>query len=404
MRHGSWAVCLAMAAQMWLTRMERVGADAGIGVSAIKTAKDLDELERATDSLLVAFLSSQCERSRQLIPNLKWAANQLAQEGLTQLHLSMVILEEMSPEDRRSLEDKYGATDLPAVKWVHKGEILSYDGQTSANGIHKWVRDTIASFEFPDRMRHCDACRRSLEAMHHDWGPLVSRLAAAGIISPGGTASLSSENAESSNAMMKICSSSYMNALSNISRADCARVWHGHKIVSRHFSLFASWCKRSSDQSRDLSIKEIQDCANQWSSKVPNGRLGLHEKIMGFCSDEPGSVMKVCGFERTGWQAKKRLARSEQYHPTVCEACEGIVDDMAFVLRTSSLGQAPAAALRKRSLDLSELLEPLCTDSYNRHEGDATEGPARDFHEECAFLFDNYEDEVSPAPPPAAPP
>jgi len=39
-------------------------------------------------------------------------------------------------------------------------------------------------------------------------------------------------------------------------------------------------------------------------AQVPNGRLGLHEKIMGMCSSQAGGIARVCAFTPSGWQVQ----------------------------------------------------------------------------------------------------
>jgi len=43
----------------------------------------------------------------------------------------------------------------------------------------------------------------------------------------------------------------------------------------------------------------------------------------------------------------------------------------------------------------------MCVSVYNRHEGDATEGPARVVENVCSSLFDDFSDDIVEVPPPS---
>ena len=165
----------------------------------------------------------------------------------------------------------------------------------------------------------------------------------------------------------------------------------------RSLTKQASRCKRSGDSATPLDSHKLLSCAKQWADKVPNGRLGLHEKIMGMCGSDLGGIARACQFEASGWQASKRLPARKQIRPSPCAACRLVVDHLEYAVRTSRWADMTDRGLRSKALDFEAWLDDLCQQGYNRHEGDATEGPARTVHAVCASLFDEHGDEITQA-------
>eukprot|EP00802_Teleaulax_amphioxeia_P004726 Tamp_04730.p1 GENE.Tamp_04730~~Tamp_04730.p1 ORF type:complete len:581 (-),score=106.49 Tamp_04730:25-1767(-) len=386
------------------------------GVVDLASVDAIEDAVASSNALLIAFLSEGCARSRQAAANLEWAATELAADGLqSDATIAKVQVQRLSHSDWLVVSQQFGLQEGdghqgPAVKWLatpllinsrqeleRGAAVETCDAYTSANGLYDFVKGALAAKEVGAGMEACQACRRVLEGMHHDWHDLLSRLLAAKALSIESAWQVKlSKGRGAQAAVMGVCSSAYMQQLSNSTRHAAAALfkWHGQTMVAQHLQLFASWCRRSGDGARELTEEQLLNCARQWSAKVPNGRLGLHEKIMGMCGQELGGVAKVCRFQPSGWQATKRLPPRQQIRPSRCAACRAVADDMAFVLATSKLADLRARVLRARWLDVQLLLDDLCQDAFNRHEGDATEGPARIVNAVCSDLLDEYSDQV----------
>jgi len=364
---------------------------------------DATSLEAAVEAhghVLVMFTTPWCGKCRQTGSNFKWAAEQL--EGVEGVGGKTVLLAflDLDKEDNESaalLKLRFGVTTLPALLWLQQGhDAKPFDGAATANGILEWVRAKFAKPALVPGTAGCDACRTAMEAFHLEWGSLVASLVASGAIVPGKPPGLDGWNGAADGAVAAVCRGrTSMRGMSPEIVDGCLAVlqWHGKEIVRRHLSLFSSWCLRSGDRNRGMTGNELTMCARQWSAKVKDGRLGLHEKSMPVCG---AGYAGVCEWRPTNWTAAKNAGLSTTAGTSKCDACRGVAEDAAYLLRRSRLGKLRSEKLSARPLDLSEVLEGLCAGTVNRHEGDATEGPARVFYQECGEMWDgdDREDEV----------
>mmetsp|Transcript_14998 Transcript_14998/g.21850 ORF Transcript_14998/g.21850 Transcript_14998/m.21850 type:complete len:350 (+) Transcript_14998:1-1050(+) len=326
------------------------------GVVQITSSNELDAAMASSASLVVALLPARCDNCRQVAANLEWAAKELATNNLlSAVTIAKVSETALSTRDWHHVLQRFGVAralvddvaSAAAVKWLpsphlvqrrgisQEGEGMGEEGWgrqdkqlihecdqiSSANGLYDYIRGAMAAKEVVSGQDSCDACRRVLEAMHYDWHQLLRRLdsvQALHIDANWQATIIRADAQETHQAIMAVCTSPYMMQLSNSTRHTAALLfkWHGDKFVARHLQLFTSWCKRSGDAGLPLTRAKLLQCAGQWAHKVPNGRLGLHEKNMGACSSGTGGVAKVCAFEGSGWQATKRLPASRQIRPT----------------------------------------------------------------------------------------
>lgn len=63
--------------------------------------------------------------------------------------------------------------------------------------------------------------------------------------------------------------------------------------------------------------------------------------------------------------------------------------DASFLLRRSRLGDLTVSGLKKKRLELFDLLDNLCLDTYTRHDDEPTVR-----HDVCAHMWEEDEDEV----------
>lgn len=379
---------------------------------------DVDDAMESSSSLLIAFLSSGCGECRQVAANMDWAAKEIA--SAPHLHFDVIIakvaVDKLSESEWQGVQQRFALAsgegrDRAGVKWLaalrvaHDLKNTSISGDrsveschsyTSANGLFDYIKGAEAAKEIGNGLGVCDGCRLVMEAMHLDWHKLLTRLHANNALIIQAQWQVKLDEAEAQDAIRQVASSVHMSQLSDDARhsGDLLFKWYGTRMVGQHLQLFTSWCKRSGDASQELSAQALLECAAQWSAKVPNGRLALHEKIMGVCGKGVGGVANVCEFAPSGWQSTKRLPSQQQIRPSKCAACMMVVDDLQFVVRTSKLALLPLKTLRARSMDLELLLDDVCQQGYNRHEGDATEGPARVVESLCSSLFDRWSDEI----------
>lgn len=149
--------------------------------------------------------------------------------------------------------------------------------------------------------------------------------------------------------------------------------------------LTSSWCSRSGwGSGGEGGVGGGQgyvECSRQWASKVQGGKLGLHEKVMRACNQTVGACPAGGGGLEGGGGGE-------------CGDCLGVVGDLLFEMRTHRLGLLRSTVLRTRKGDVADALEDTCQNSFNRHVGDATGGPARSFHRACEVLLDQYHDQV----------
>jgi len=72
-----------------------------------------------------------------------------------------------------------------------------------------------------------------------------------------------------------------------------------------------------------------------------------------------------------------------------CRACRGVVSDAMFVIRRSSLGELPTKTLKKKKLEVFDLLENLCVETYTRHD-DLPDV----YHEVCMDMWEADEEKM----------
>jgi len=206
----------------------------------------------------------------------------------------------------RSASHTWGGGSSDGREGVGSGKgIEKCDKHTSANGLYDYIKGALAIKEVGTGEDACDACRLAYEGMHHDWHQLLLRLQAAKALHVLPSWQAKVEGAGAQAAVMKVGESEALRGLANHTRQAAARLlkWHGTAMVTRHLQLFTSWCRRSGDAGEALTAQQLLDCAQQWSAKVPHGRLGLHEKMMGVCNAGVGAIFPVCNLPASGWQA-----------------------------------------------------------------------------------------------------
>lgn len=80
------------------------------------------------------------------------------------------------------------------------------------------------------------------------------------------------------------------------------------------------------------------------------------ERIMAICKD----MVKVC----PAYPSSKNQVKSKA---DKCNACRGVVADALYIIRRSKLGELTPSAIKKKKMEMFELLEPLCSEIYFRH-------------------------------------
>ena len=100
------------------------------------------------------------------------------------------------------------------------------------------------------------------------------------------------------------------------------------------------------------------------------GKFLHSEEMMGTSGKStmrPSRIRSVCGGsgERgiSGYCAEKSVrALAIKGRQDKCMACRGVAADAEYVLRRSKLGSIAPSVLKKKKLELFDLLEPLCND------------------------------------------
>jgi hypothetical protein len=101
----------------------------------------LNDLILKHDFLLIAFVSTQCSKSRAIKHNLEWAANRIEEEKLP-VKVARVDVDRLTQpkNETETIGSRFGISETPTLKWAAKGNVSGYHGPLSANGIFDWVQ------------------------------------------------------------------------------------------------------------------------------------------------------------------------------------------------------------------------------------------------------------------------
>ncbi len=110
-----------------------------ISVINIKSMRELNSTINHNDFVLIAFVTSGCSKAGTLTANLQWAASRLARDSI-KARMAKVDLSVLPHHEAAAVKSTFGVEGTPpALKWAAGGQISSFDGHSSANGIHEWV-------------------------------------------------------------------------------------------------------------------------------------------------------------------------------------------------------------------------------------------------------------------------
>uniref|UniRef100_A0A7S0U5A9 Saposin B-type domain-containing protein n=1 Tax=Hemiselmis andersenii TaxID=464988 RepID=A0A7S0U5A9_HEMAN len=212
-----------------------------------------------------------------------------------------------------------------------------------------------------DRSTWCDACRTTIEQFYEGWEQTITGLAADGTFEkqPGGAPKIV-YNQQIEDFLQSFCDSKHMKGFSRYITEGCKTMMKNHhrEIVGKFLHEEEMMGTSGKRTMRARKIRQV--CGG-------GGTRGLTRT----CIDD--SI-----------RAPRLMEKDD-----ACKACLGVVEDAQFLLRRSWLGdEAHRAALPKRRLEVAELMEPLCTQVFNRYDD---EPEARQEH--CVEMMDEKEDE-----------
>lgn len=202
----------------------------------------------------------------------------------------------------------------------------------------------------------CDSCRTVVEQFYKGWEKTVHGLAANGTFeSRAGAAPKITYNQEIDDYLLGFCKSDYMKGFADYIDDGCRKFMAAHHrpMVGKFLhgeEKFSTTLSRSQKPERIRSV-----CTNLGKS----------------CPDWPPPELSV----------KKPADK--------CAACQGVVMDGSYLLRRSRYGELPPSALKKKKLEVFEIMENLCLDTFTRHDDDPTSR-----HEICNQLWEEDEDAV----------
>jgi len=106
-------------------------------------------------------------------------------------------------------------------------------------------------------------------------------------------------------------------------------------------------------------------------------------------SQKPERVRSVCDTLGKVCPAWPPLELQVKSAADKCGACQGVVLDAVYLLRRSRLSELAASALKKKKLEVFELMENLCLDTYTRWDDEPTVR-----FDVCTHMWEEDEDEV----------
>jgi len=202
----------------------------------------------------------------------------------------------------------------------------------------------------------CDSCRTVVEQFYKGWEKVVHGLAADGTYeSRSGAAPKITYNQDIEDYLQGFCDSEYMKGYAEYIGDGCKTFMKNH-----HRPMVGKFLH--GEEKFSSSLSKTQKPA----------------RIRSVCTE----LGKVC----PAWPPAELEVKSKQ---DACNACQGVVMDAAFLLRRSTFGELSASALKKKKLEIFDMLENLCLDTYTRHDDEPT---AR--HDVCAHMWEEDEDEM----------
>mmetsp|Transcript_32617 Transcript_32617/g.67371 ORF Transcript_32617/g.67371 Transcript_32617/m.67371 type:complete len:275 (+) Transcript_32617:154-978(+) len=209
----------------------------------------------------------------------------------------------------------------------------------------------------PDhRSNDCDTCRTIVERFYQGWEKTISRLAADGTFEsrPGGAPKIT-YNQDIEDYLQGFCDSEYMKDLASFVDDGCRRIMKEH-----HRAIVGKFLHGEERYGATLT------------------KTDRPERVMSVCRD----IAHVCPtFPLPHLEVKAKEDK--------CNACKSTVADALYLIRRSRLGALTDKALKKKRLDVYELLENLCTETYYRHDD------MPDVHNTvCSDMFEEDEDGI----------
>jgi len=203
----------------------------------------------------------------------------------------------------------------------------------------------------------CDSCRTVVEQFYVGWEKVVHGLAANGTFeSRAGSAPKITYNQDIEDYLQGFCGSEYMRSFDDYIKAGCREFMKAH-----HRPMVGKFLHGEEKFSAGLS-----------KSQKP-------QRIRDVCT----SLGHVC----PSWPPPE-LTLTEQ-NQDKCIACQGVVMDATYVLRRSKHGAMTQKALQKKKVEVFELLENLCLETYVRHD----DHPHLR-NEVCMHMWEEDEDEI----------
>mmetsp|Transcript_57404 Transcript_57404/g.120053 ORF Transcript_57404/g.120053 Transcript_57404/m.120053 type:complete len:268 (-) Transcript_57404:23-826(-) len=180
----------------------------------------------------------------------------------------------------------------------------------------------------------CDSCRTVVEQFYKGWEVTIAGLAANGTYEDQvGKAPKIVYNQHIEDFLQGFCDSQWMKGYSDYIGDGCKRIMKEHH--------------------RPIVGKFLHE---EERLGTTGRRTTRPQRIQAICKD----LVKVC----PQYPSAKNQVTSRKDR---CQACRGVVSDALYILRRSKLGALQPTGLRKKRMELYEMLDNMCPEMYFRH-------------------------------------